>query len=116
MSANAFELVRGDDATITVSVLDDNDAPIDLTGYQIFFTAKKNLHDADADAVLSKEVNGEEDGTVEINFTAEETTLLKPRSYWWDVQLEKDGVVTSSNAELFKMLPDVTRRISEEIS
>lgn len=116
MSSNAFEIVRGDDATITVRVLDENDAAIDLTDYQIFFTAKKSIHDSDSDAALSKQVNGESDGNVDINFTAAETTLLKPRSYFWDIQLEKDGVVTSTVKQLFRILADVTRRTIEDVS
>jgi hypothetical protein len=116
MSANSFEIVRGDDATIVVRVLDENDEPIDLTTYTIFFTAKKNPKDPDSDAVLQMEVDGEADGEVEINFTAEDTSVLKPRSYWWDVQLEKDGVITSTTKQLFRLSSDITRRITGNAS
>lgn len=116
MSDNAFELSRGDDATITISISGEDNLPINLTGYKIFFTAKKHLTDSDDDAVLIKEINGNSEGIVDVNFKADETTLLRPRSYWWDVQLEKDGVVTSTIRQLFKIIADVTRRVNTDLS
>lgn len=112
----AFEIIRGDDATITVRVLDDSNEPIDLTDYSIFFTAKKSAYDSDNDSVLSKEVPGDADGEVEVNFTAIETGSLKPRSYWWDIQLEKEGIVTSTRRQLFRVTGDITRRTNEDVS
>jgi hypothetical protein len=117
MSDNAFELIKGDDMSIQVSITDDNGAAVNLEGYKVFFTAKQNLNDPDSAAVLSKEVEtGDDEGTVDINFTAAETDSLKPRSYWWDIQLEKDGVISSTKRQLFRVVADVTRRINDGTS
>jgi hypothetical protein len=114
---NAFEIIRGDSTSIEVEVTDENGAPIDLTDTEVFFTAKKSLRDPDNKAVLSKEVStGDTEGIVEINFTAEETDNLKPRSYWWDIQLEKGGVINSTKKQLFRLIADVTRRVEDGIS
>lgn len=115
MSSRAFEIVRGDTTTISVQVLDSDGNPIDLTGYTIFFTAKKSTDDIDEEAVLEMEAeNGDDQGMVDINFTADDTTYLEPRSYWWDIQLENDGVISSTVPQLFKVVADVTRRVESD--
>lgn len=117
MDTNAFEINRGDDTSIEIQILDDENESIDLTGYTIFFTAKTKPTAPDSEAVLSKEaINGSSEGMVEINFTASETNLLKPRSYWWDIQLEKDGIISSTKRQLFRVVADITRRIEDGIS
>lgn len=117
MDNAAFEIIRGDDFTIDIQVLDDEGNAIDLTDYSIFFTAKTKLDAPDNEAVLAKEVqNGDTEGMVELSFTSAETTLLKPRSYWWDIQLEKAGIINSTRRQLLRVVGDVTRRDDEDAS
>jgi len=50
-----FELQRGDDVTLTIYVYQaDKRTPQNLTGCSLWFTAKKNLADVDADAAIRK--------------------------------------------------------------
>jgi len=114
MNSNAFELIRGDSANISITVTDDNGDGIDLTGYDVWFTAKRSPRDIDNNAVLTKKVSdGDSEGRVDIDFTPEETNELKPRSYFWDIQLEKDGQVLSTKLQLFRVVADITRRTDE---
>jgi hypothetical protein len=43
---------RGDTAGWNLAVVDTTGAPFDLTGYTLWFTAKRAITDADADAVF----------------------------------------------------------------
>lgn len=114
MNNSAFEIVRGDDMSIEIEILDDEGVAVDLTNAEVFFTAKKSVNAPDSEAVLSKSVgNGSDEGIVQINFTASETNNLKPRSYWWDIQIVDDGIVTSSRRQLFRVVGDITRTITE---
>ena len=50
----ALEIHRGDTASFTTTILDGNDAPLDLTGKTLAFTAKRDKADAQADAIIAK--------------------------------------------------------------
>ena len=107
-----IEIIRGDDTTIDIELLDELGEAIDLTGAIIYFTVKKKLTDDDDDAVLSKEVTDHIDpleGKTTVSFTYEETEIAIGR-YYWDVQIEVDGVITSTNYGIIRVLPDITRR------
>lgn len=115
MSA-AFEIVRGDDFSIEVEILDSDGVAVDLTDTEVFFTGKRNIHAADVDADISTELTDHSDpthGKTILSFTNDETNNLKPGTYWWDIQTEKEGVVTSTILQTFRVKPDVTRRTSD---
>lgn len=117
MDTAAFTVIRGDTLPIEIALTDDDGNPIDLTGYDIFFTAKENPKDTDDEAVLKKEVdNGTSEGIVTITFDGEDTDLLKNRNYWWDIQLVKDGEISSTEKQLFRVKGDVTRRTEPDAS
>ena len=117
MATSAFEINRGNSFTIEVNLTDEDGNSLVLTGSKIYFTAKKNLGDPDSDAVLMKSVDAEEGNTsVEISFTAEETRSLKPRNYWWDVQVINGDEVTSTDRRLFKVLQPVKLQVTEDAS
>jgi hypothetical protein len=115
MSA-AFDIVRGDDFSIEVTITDENGDAIDLTDTEVFFTAKRNTQQTDEEAALQTELTDHSDptnGITIVSFTADETSELKPGTYWWDIQTKKDGIIQSTILQTLRVRPDVTRRIED---
>jgi hypothetical protein len=116
--------VRGDtnEYDLTFTRLDTTQTPavavpLDLTGATIVFTLKRNLDDADVDAVLQKTAgagiavtdaaNGE--ALLTLN-PADTTDLPAPRAFHYDVQVtESDGRVTTTAIGLLRLTADVER-------
>jgi len=109
-----FALTRGDDEILSLTFTQDG-SPIDITGWTIFFTAKKNIEDEDDDAVLSIDVTVHTAplvGETEIPILSAETDDLEG-PYFYDIQYKDDSVVPIIKTVLqgqiiFKR--DVTRR------
>ena len=96
-----LSMTRGDDVTFDVDVVDEDGAPVDITGFtDLWFTAKRRISDADEDAVISKSLGlgVEFDDTINsrANVTIEDTDTndLSDRQVrlLWDVQAS-DGAV-----------------------
>lgn len=110
MSNSSISLIRGDDATITVTFADT-----DLTGATVYFTVKSSLDDADADAVISKDITSHSDptnGETQIALSSSDTADLAGK-YYWDLQLkDSGGVITSTRYGVMNVDKDVTIRTS----
>ena len=75
-------------------------APIDLTGWEIRFTVKKNISDLDSAAVISKIINTFSNpigGEAELALTPTDTAQ-EIRSYVFDIQ------VKTNNNEIYTVL------------
>lgn len=112
---NNLQIIRGDDVSISVTFTDSNGDPVDITGATVFFTAKSDIHDADADAVISKEVTSHDDaanGQTTISIADTDTDGLDG-IYKYDIQLkDSSGSISSSIAGDLEILLDVTQRTS----
>lgn len=102
MSTFALTVKRGDTIDLEVTATRAG-APVDLTGADIWCTGKRNLKDADADAVFQKKIG---DGVAIVDADAGEAlvtldpadtaSLTKQTTLYCDVQLvEADGRVTT---------------------
>lgn len=102
-------LIRGDTNSITVTF-----SGLDLTGGEIFFTAK-SVQDTvdDTTAAIKVQVTVFTDptaGIVVIPLSATDTNVT-PGDYFYDVQFKSaGGVVTSIPARKLRVSADVTRR------
>lgn len=111
-----IEIIRGDSETIEFELTDNGEA-VDLTGSEVFFTAKPALtNDAgDTTAVIKKNVTSHSDpteGKTQIILTSTDTNVT-PGIYYYDIQVKKSGnIITSIKARQLEVLADVTRRIS----
>lgn len=116
MSSIAVTATRGDTIDLEVTVTRDG-APVDLTGADLWFTAKLKVKDADVDAVAQKTVgsgitvtdavNGEALITLD---PADTDGLTKETTLYCDVQLvEASGRVTTVASGTLTILRDVTR-------
>ena len=115
---NTIQLIRGDDATLSVTFKDQNGAVIDLTGYTIYFNVKKEKDlsiDTDTPAVISKKITvipNPNLGIVAITIGHAETNL-PIGIYAWDLQLKSgSGLITSTQKGQLEVIQDVSKSIA----
>lgn len=110
-----LEIYRGDSKTYTLTFTDGDGAAIDITGWTIFFTAKRLESDADADAVITKDVTSHTsptEGLSAITLSATDTNV-NPKKYYYDIQVKKDdGSIITLTKDKLEILTDITRRTS----
>ena len=112
---------RGDTKTFKFVVVDVDGVPYNISGWEIWFTMKKNEYDTDAQAVAQKQVilplSGDLDaeaGIAYITLTSDVTVLIKPEIYFYDFQkVVQQGVgdppsVTTIMSGMVYVLPDIT--------
>lgn len=113
-----FELIQGDDESLTVTFKDEDGAVIDITGYTVFFTMKKRPDDDsdDSDAPIKKTVTSHSDptnGETIIYLTSAETAVLEARRYVYDLQLKDlSDKINSTKYGVLEVIKDVTNRTS----
>lgn len=112
---NTLQFVRGDSPQITFELVDNDDQALNITDATVFFTVKKNICDADDDAIIAKTITDHtdpENGKTLIELTPEDTENLDPKTvYVWDVQIKfSNGQILSPEYGQLKVTPDVTRR------
>jgi len=103
---------RGDSGRLDVVVRQADGEPYDLTGATLFLTVKTALTDADAAAVIRKEVTSHDDaegGLSHFSIATGDNATAATRFY--DVQLKdtNNGIYTLFGG-LWKVLADVTAR------
>jgi len=110
-----LEVYRGDHKTYTLTFTDGDGAAIDITGWTIFFTVKTSESDADADAVITKDVTSHTSptgGLSSIALTSADTNIDVKR-YHYDIQIKKDdGSIVTVTKDRFSITTDITRRTS----
>lgn len=110
---NKLEVTRGDDKPLTLTFTDINGTPINITGYTVFFTVKKDYALADAQANISKTVTSHTNptsGATTVNLTHDDTDIT-PGNYYYDVQVkDTSNKITTILVDDFIVQPDVTRR------
>ena len=101
---------------LNVAVTQDG-SPFDLTGCQLFFTAKLAAADLDADAKLSLseadaiDIPDPAAGLARLIVPASLTASLDPGPLYYDFQLVSDtGFVFTVASGILTILPDITRR------
>lgn len=114
ITTTSYDAIRGDTFELTIS-FKDGDLAQNITGWTIFFTLKNNIDDADADAVISKDVTQHTSptaGVTQILLTAAETTDLNG-SYYYDIQYKDTiGVIKTFLYGKITFTKDITRRIT----
>lgn len=81
------KLVRGDDEAIELKFTDkDNDnLPLDITGYTVMYTIKQDPNDADGDAILALDVTDHTNPTQGV-------TVIEVTDADWDTGYKGDPV------------------------
>ena len=113
----AIEVVRGDDDVRTITFKDATGTAIDITGWTVFFTVKRADTDADASAVLTKNITSHTTPLSGITTLTLLNTDLDALSgvYVYDLQVKTDDAPAKIYTIMkgpFIVHNDVTRRIS----
>lgn len=80
-------IYKGDDATITMMVTQDDGSLMNFNGKTVKFMIKKSKEDPDNEAIISKTYSPTVDQTmVEIQLSKDDTNV-DPMVYWWGVRV-----------------------------
>lgn len=117
--SNLIKVIRGDDETIDITFSNSDGTPFNITGYTVFFTVKKECDidiadTTDAKAIIKKSVTSHTNptaGQTKISLSSTDTNQL-PGIYYWDLQLVKLGVVSSTQRGEIEFTTDITRRVT----
>lgn len=115
--ATLLQMTRGDDVEFNVVVTDQAGDPVDLTGIDLRFTAKRDSGDGDDDAIIVKTtgagitVTDEAGGLATISIDAADTDELGvPASLTWDLQSTDEAAkVRTLAGGTLAISPDVSR-------
>jgi hypothetical protein len=109
---------RGDTITIPVEIVDADDVAIDITGYTLWFTVRKNIPatsiKTDDDAIIAikqepDDLTDPTNGKTDIELTSI-LTDINPATYYYDFQYETPaGIIKSSDPDTLVIKGDITR-------
>lgn len=112
---NSIKLIRGDDASLNITFKNQAGEVINLTGYSVRFTVKREKDlavDDDTQAVISKnitEIPNPTLGVLTLTLTNTETDL-PIGAYVWDLQLKSStGVISSTQKGSLEVINDVSK-------
>lgn len=109
-----FQLARANDKTLDVN-LSENGTPVDVTGYEFWFTVKDMNDNAehDDDAVITKTLeilNTDSLPQTQIVLTAQDTDIA-PATYKWDIKIKDlNGNLLNSRVGTLEVVERVTVR------
>lgn len=94
-------IYRGDDATITLVVIQPDGSKMNFNGKTIKFIVKKDKNKEDSSAIIYKEFSPTEDTEELVIFLTEEDTDKEPGSYWYGVRvIQGDYQTTDGEGKL----------------
>lgn len=107
-----LNIKRGDTWSRTIYFTNDDNVPINITGWEIRFTVKAKIDDLDSAAVISKIITVFTDPTVgeaELSLSTTDTNQTIG-SYLYDLQVKTNlGQVTTVLEGILNISQDVTR-------
>jgi hypothetical protein len=99
---------QGSTYSTVIDVTDDNDVPIDLTGYT--GSAQIRKHYSSSNSVAFSVSVSPNDGGVVLNLSSTQTSALRAGRYVYDVELTNTSNVVSRIVEgIVTVTPQVTR-------
>ena len=96
-SGNKLVIAEGDSLSLTV-LIEEDEAPKNLAGSQLFFSIKKSPNDSDRDALLRLTVPysaGFPAGTFPLLAAASQMKRIRAGLYFYDLRLKNIGTVTT---------------------
>lgn len=112
--ANLSPLYRGDSREYSLSFTDSQGVKIDITGWKVYFTLKKNEVDGDSNASVKKDVTEHEaptEGKTKIVLASADTDNLEPGEYHYDIQVKTaNGSIMTVAKGRMAIKVDITRR------
>lgn len=102
-------VTRGDTLTVNVTMTTNGTTPINITGRTYTSMVRANYDDPTAAATFTCTIVSGAAGTLQLVMSAASTAVLEPYNYYWDLQENASGVISTVLAGAFVVLPDVTR-------
>lgn len=104
---------RGDTRKINLKFKDKNGTPLNLSGATIYLTVKNDIALDDNQScfqkIITNHINANE-GETSITIDSSDTENLKPKKYYYDIQLtDSEGNKSTVICGQFELLADVTR-------
>lgn len=112
--AVSIDIIRGDDKTIIMTFKNSSGVVIDISGYTVYFTVKREITDTDAQAVIQKIIlpaghSDPENGRTSVDLTHDDTDLPEG-VYWYDFQIKSPtGLISSTPRERLSISQDITQ-------
>lgn len=102
-------ITRGDTETIAVTITTDGTTPVNIAGrtYTSQMRSTPDIAAIAATAVCS--ITDAAAGQVNVVYSATSTATLDPGYYYWDLQENAAGVISTILSGVVQVLPDVTR-------
>ena len=100
---------RGDTLTVGVTMTTNGTTPIDITGRVYTSMIRQNYDDSLPAATFTCTIISGAAGTLQLVMSAASTAVLEPQNYYWDLQENASGIITTVLSGAFVVLPDVTR-------
>jgi len=111
MASTDLEFVRGDDWEMLVTVSDES-GTTSISGYKFWCSVKEKPTDSYERSVLTSSVTNHIaplTGQTLFHFPKEKTSLITPKSYYYDVQYQdRDGKVSTPVIGKLKVVIDIT--------
>lgn len=106
-------IIKNTDNSIKVT-FQENGTPINITGYSVLFTVKKDsdVEKSDLFALIKKDVtNHTSPLTGETHIVLSKTETDIPAGlYFWDIRVIKDGQVSQTSFDTLKITNNITQR------
>jgi hypothetical protein len=102
-------VTRGDTLTVGVTMTTNGTTPINITGRVYTSMVRQNYDDPTPAATFTCTIISGAAGTLQLVMSAASTAVLEPQNYYWDLQENASGIITTILSGSFVVLPDVTR-------
>jgi hypothetical protein len=115
MTAGRYDLLIEQGATfyLPFEYLDSTDQPIDLTLWTARLQARRKAVDAEVIVEMTTENGritlGGTAGTIDLSMLADDTTLLQPGEYLYDLELVSSGSVDRVMEGRLTISPEITK-------
>ena len=100
---------RGDTCTLTVTITSDGTTPINITGRTYTSMVRQDPDSSVVSATFTCTVTNAAAGILTMVLSASDTSVLQDGNYFWDLQENASGIITTIMSGAFVVLPDVTR-------
>ena len=116
-NTETLEMYRGDDFVFLFTFYEEDEVtPIDITDWNFKLTIKIHPELPDEEAAIKVDLRAIDTafpalGTLHVPLASEETEKLLPITYYYDLQKEFDGIISTVLVGRLRVLSDVTRRV-----
>lgn len=102
-------ITRGDTLTVVVIMTSDGTTPINITGRTYSAQVRQYPNDSTANGTMTCTVTDGAAGEVTCVLSATATAAINDGRYYWDLQENASGIISTPLGGAFVVLPDVTR-------